>query len=394
MKHFLAKCSQIMDACPFPEFIASATSAVSLILAVFELIEDEDDILPPYPVDNAVFALVMLLRVISDDCFIPLRLAIRRIFPTLRIQREEYWSQIISNPVMLWELTGETPSSLRHIVQRISPEVQRFIRNSRNPRYRIRQTRPFALSIRDRILMCFVWLRTYPTFADLGSRFEVSVSTSAENVHVILMITLVHYENRYITWHSIQSWNSLRGSFDDFPDVVGLLDATPIRINRPQGNIQRMYYRRDRGFHFMNWQVIVDCHGFFTHGQAGFLGHLLDAESYAMMPNIGHNCPLSLPRNSYLLADSGYPTGYPLLIPFSRRGGRRLTANMIMFNEVLSSYRVRVEHRIHDLKIYMCVSGRFRHRRWRISMVANLVMALTNRRRRIISGIRRAARRI
>lgn len=383
-----------MDVCPFPEFVATAITALSILLESV-IKEEEADAIPLCPADSFVLAVVMMLRVMTDYRFIPLRTAIRRIFPELRIPRNEVWPELISRPVDLWELTGETPSSLSHIVLRISTDVERFVRNPRNPRHRLIQTRPFALTTRDRICMCLIWLRTYPTFADLGSRFGVSASTASENVHLILMILLLHYENRYIVWHSINTWNSLRGTLNDFPGVVALIDATPIRINRPQGNLQGLYYRGDRGYHFVNWQVIVDCNGFFTYGQAGFLGHLLDSASYAMMPNIGYNCPLSLPRRSYILADSGYPRGYPLLAPFTRRGGRRLTPDMLLYNQVLSGYRVRVEHRIHDLKVYRCISsGRFRHRRWRVSMVANLVMALTNRRRRITAGIRRIARRI
>lgn len=123
-------------------------------------------------------------------------------------------------------------------------------------------------------------------------------------------------------------WNTFRQTIDDFPNVVGFIDATPIRINRPQGPLQGLYHRRDGGFHFLNWQVIVDCEGLFTYGQAVFLGHLTDAASYGMLPDIGYNCPLSLPRGTFIMADSGYPTGFPLLVPFSRRGGRRLTAKM------------------------------------------------------------------
>lgn len=231
------------------------------------------------------------------------------------------------------------------------------------------------------MLQLFVWLRSYPTFNVLGSIFNVSEATAAETIHTILLITLFHYERMYISWHSERRWNTMRNTFPFFPDVVGIIDATPIRINRPSGQLQRLYYRRDRACHFVNWQVLVDARGFFTYGQSGFLGHLTDARSYELLPRIGHNFVLNLPRNAYIFADSGYPRGYPLLVPFSRRGGQRLTLQMQLYNRLLSRLRVRVEHRIRDLKVYRCVSGRFRHRRWRLPAVSNLVMALTNRRR-------------
>jgi hypothetical protein len=84
---------------------------------------------------------IMLLQILYAVNNIPIRVAIRALFPTLR---------------------GRTKGGS----------------NPRNPRPRYRETRPFVLSIRDRILMLFVWLRTYPTFARLGSMFGVSESTA------------------------------------------------------------------------------------------------------------------------------------------------------------------------------------------------------------------------
>lgn len=63
-----------------------------------------------------------------------------------------------------------------------------------------------------------------------------------------------------------------------------------------------------------------------------------------------------------------------------------LSADMLLFNKVLSSYLIKVEHRINDLNVYkFMASRRFKHRRWRLSTVANLV-ALTNRRRIVTQG--------
>ena len=279
-----------MDIPPFPEFTAVTTTAISLLMAVI-LKEDDLDVVPLYPAEYIFMAVILVLQVVQRTQ-IPIHIVIRR---------EEVWPQLAEDPVQFWHVTGETPISLSYVVNRISGDVQRFVRN---PRPRIRETRPYALTVRDRVLMLFIWLRSYLTFSHLGMLFGVSEATAVENVHTIFLITIFHYERRYIVWHPHQVWNNMRGTIPEFPDVVGMIDATPIRINRPQGNIQRMYYRRDRGFHFINWQVIIDCNGMFTYGQAGFMGHLTDAASWHMMPQMGHNRPLSLPRNSYVMADT------------------------------------------------------------------------------------------
>ena len=115
--------------------------------------------------------MAMLLNIIQEDRFIPLRTAISRLFPAIRFERREYWPQLVSRPLELWDCTGETPTSLQNILQRISSDVEDFVRNPRNPRRRLLHTRPYALTTRDRVLMALIWLRTYPTFTDLGNRF-------------------------------------------------------------------------------------------------------------------------------------------------------------------------------------------------------------------------------
>jgi len=243
------------DILPFPEFLAPAVTAIILLLEAIELDDNSMLLCPPFPAEYLAAAITMLLQILSAMSNISIRVAIRGLFPTLRRRRGELWPQLAEDAVQFWDITGETPASLTSITNRISADVQCYIRNPRNPRPRYRETRPFVRSVRDRILMLFVWLRTYPTFAHLGGMFGVSGSTAADNVNVVLLIALVHYERLYISWHSHRIWNGLRGTIADFPDVIAMIDATPIRINRPQGNLQRLYYRRDRGHHFINWHV-------------------------------------------------------------------------------------------------------------------------------------------
>ena len=60
-------------------------------------------------------------------------------------------------------------------------------------------------------------------------------------------------------------------------------------------------------------------------------------------------------------------------------------------NREISRVRVRVEHRIGDIRVYCSVpgaTGRFRNRRRFLPVVVNIVVALVNRRRRQIASIR------
>ena len=106
---------------------------------------------------------------------------------------------------------------------------------------------------------------------------------------------------------------------------------------------------------------------------------------------MGNRQTLHLPHNSYILADGGYPSVYPLITPFRRRRGGDLGIVQRRANRELARVRVRVEHRIGDARVYRSVpgrSGRFRNRRHFLPAVTNTVVALVNRRRRQIVQIR------
>jgi len=145
-----------------------------------------------------------------------------------------------------------------------------------------------------------------------------------------------------LPWNHENQWNNQRHEFDELPNAVGAIDAFAVQINRKQGAAQRLYYRRDRGYHFLNFHVIIDNDGFFQFSRGGFLGHATDAASYARLPAMGYGQQLHLPRNSYLLADGGYPSVHPLVTPFRRPRRGRLNHIQFRTNIELQRARVRV----------------------------------------------------
>ena len=160
-------------------------------------------------------------------------------------------------------------------------------------------------------------------------------------------------------------WNHQRNEFSELPNAVGMIDAFAVQINRPLRAAQRLYYRRDRGFHFLNFHTVADNQGYFQFIQGGYLGHSTDAGSFARLPNIGFRQQLHVPRNAYLLADGAYPSNYPILTPFRRQRGI-LKPWQRRVNREIARARVLMEHRIGDVRAYRSVpgrSGRFRNQR-------------------------------
>ena len=219
----------------------------------------------------------------------------------------------------------------------------------------------------------------------------MSASNVYNTVFTIVLVLFEHYVDRYVTWNDEDSWNNQRGEFEEFPNAVGAIDAFSVQISRPTGDAQRLYYRRDRGYHFLNFHVVIDNNGFYQFSRGGCLGHATDAASFERLPSMGYVQQLHLPRNAYLLADGGYSSVNPLVTPFRRPRGGRLDGIRYRANLELGRARIRGEHRIGDARVYRAVpgrSGRYRGRRYFVAVVVNVVLAIVNRRRRLIRNIR------
>ena len=113
--------------------------------------------------------------------------------------------------------------------------------------------------------------------------------------------------------------------------------------------------------------------------QCGFLGHMNDAgQWHHIVPPIGHNMPLSLPPNVYLMADKCYPNEEPLLTPW-RRQRLRGHPERRFFNREFSRHRESVEHAIKRFKEYKAVSHLWRNERADASTVMEVCAALAQR---------------
>lgn len=138
------------------------------------------------------------------------------------------------------------------------------------------------------ILLKFIWLRQYHTLASLGQQFGISVSNACDTIYTIVLILYEHYVSRYISWSNENTWENQRHQFREFPNAAGTIAGFSVQISRPQGQVQRMYYRQDRGYHFLNFHAVVDNDGYFQLLRGGFLGHVTDAHSLARLPTMGY----------------------------------------------------------------------------------------------------------
>ena len=130
------------------------------------------------------------------------------------------------------------------------------------------------------VLLTIIWFRRYSTLQDLSNYFQIPLTTVHRILHKTIILMHVYLVPRYVRWHSMQYWRSLRGTFSYWPHVVAIVDGTPFRISKPTGPIQRLFWRRDRHCFFLNWIVITDVDGFIVLSRPGFVGHLSDSTCF------------------------------------------------------------------------------------------------------------------
>jgi hypothetical protein len=210
----------------FPFFIINI---IEILCALDELWQNERTNVPPYPVE-ILEAVVEINRLFFDDmvaALMPLPQVFQALFPHGHGDYDEVCPVLANNPTEFWYFTGETVASLTDLVHDLNLPM-------RVP------GRPATLTLRDQILMTFIWLRQYPTFDTLAKIFNITKNMCRSMVtkYVFIMTPLLVQE---IQWHNPQVWRSFRGHYDDFPDAVSLMDCTPIRISVPTGGCIYMY---------------------------------------------------------------------------------------------------------------------------------------------------------
>lgn len=157
---------------------------------------------------------------------------------------------------------------------------------------------------------------------------------------------------RFIKWPKDQDALIVMERFQQlcgFPNVIGAIDGTHIRIRAPVEDANS--YINRKGFHSLNVQVICDSRGLFTHCYAGQVGSVHDTRVF-------RNSPVArflefpenyFPNNSHIIGDAAYSIHPHVMVPFRNNG--HLTIRQRNFNFCLSSTRMAIERAIGQLKI-------------------------------------------
>ncbi len=249
-------------------------------LALDEITHSDDSSIPPEFLGLVVrfFTLcVMILDDLGDDFDVD-RILPHRLLRYLASadqfvwRRRDVYTELAQNWETFWWLTGETPSSFESLHERLEIRLQRRING--------RRVSNATINTRNRLLLALIWFRRYSTFAMLSFLFGISVSMVFQVLHFTVPILHVHLVPRFIRWPTDNEWHAQAGTYPNFPTVVGHIDGSCFRIMRPTGRLQRIFYRGDKKFHFVNWILVIDTNGLIVFSRTGFPGRMHDSLCY------------------------------------------------------------------------------------------------------------------
>jgi hypothetical protein len=250
----------------------------------------------------------------------------------------------------------------RRTFRQLYQQVRRHLDEQRQQHpVRCRGKKPSALNLTDKLLLTFVYLRQYPTFAELGAMFGVSESYANKIYH--------QYLDMLVRIGGLPGHKAL---LDAGLQAI-LLDVTEQPIERPTKH-QRQYYSGKKKRHTIKAQVIV-C--------------LKTLQILLIVCGKGRTHDFTLLKQSRLritkalktYADSGYQGILKLhpnsVTPIKKPRKRDLTKEEKRYNRELAKVRIAIEHVNRRCKIFRIVKETYRgkhknyHKTW--TVIATLV---------------------
>ena len=260
---------------------------------------------------------------------------------------------------------------------------------------------PFALDVRDQVLLLVIWLRQYPTYAVLSYLFGVSAAAVARiRVRVLPVLEAAGVESMHAARerlaqlaqaHQERPPHSGRGLDDvlrDVPELAVVFDTFEQRVQRPQGRDADgkrhadAFYSGKKQQHTLKTQV----------GVAQATGELLDVPE--SVPGPTHDLKLlarsgalaQVPDGVGATGDLGYvgmdkvaPATVPTATPRRKPRGQPRPAQDIAYNTAFARERVVVEHSIGRMRQYQAISQPDRHHRQHHAPRTRAIAGLANR---------------
>ena len=174
---------------------------------------------------------------------------------------------------------------------------------------------------------------------DVGEGLHVSQTTVNRCITAVSKALDKRFDD-YVRWPTdAATRNQIKGSFFEkagFPNVIGAIDGTHIRIVKP--NRDEYQYVNRKLYHSLNVQAVCDADGKFTNMEVRWPGSAHD--SFILRQSCVWDYMENTPFHGYILGDSGYPLRQWLMTPLANP----VSVPQQAYNRAHKKTRVCIEH--------------------------------------------------
>lgn len=266
------------------------------------------------------------------------------------------FSKLSKSPKNFLHLTGVSIEEFRELVERMKPDWE-MIQESKKCDGRTSQ----LPTIEDQILCTLLYYRTYNSQEFLGFLFDLhesNVCRLLKKIEPLMAKKITIVKDRSLT-----------------PSMIMKLitDATEIKIQRPKSG-QKKFYSGKKKTHTIKSEL--------TMSEDGRIISLSKCYSGKVHDFIIKTEQKPLPRDCEKYGDLGYQGWQKIasnvILPIKKKKNQPLTKEEKLHNKALASFRVKVEHKFRELKIFRILSGTYRNFRKKLHMRLNIIAGIVN----------------
>lgn len=229
-------------------------------------------------------------------------------------------------------------------------------------------------SFTAKLFFVLLYFKCYPTFDVLGLVFDLDRANAFRNIQRLTPILEKVLGKKMVL--PKRKINTLDELFEIFPEVNEIfIDGTERPIQRPKDNEkQKENYSGKKKAHTHKNIVITN-----KNRRIGYLSPTVEGKKhdYEMFKELF--LPGIFPRNITLWLDKGFygvDKDYPdanVMMPKKKPKGKELTDKDKRWNEIISGFRVIVEHAIGGIKRFRITADKFRNKKDKFNDTAMLI---------------------
>lgn len=266
------------------------------------------------------------------------------------------FSKLSKSPRNFLHLTGVSIEEFRELVERIKPDWE-LIKESKKCDGRTSQ----LSTIEDQVLCTLLYYRTYNSQEFLGFLFnlhESNICRLLKKIEPLMAKKITIVKDRSLTPEKIMKL---------------ITDATEIKIQRPKTG-QKKFYSGKKKTHTIKSEMTMSEDGKIISVSKCYSGKIHDFTIKTEQR--------PLPRDCEKYGDLGYQGWQKLasnvILPIKKKKNQLPTKEEKLYNKSLASFRVKIEHKFRELKIFRILSGTYRNFRKKLHMRLNIIAGIVN----------------